>query len=276
MIVRHYNKNRPKILYKYRFFDIDGYHIDSLVNNSIWFTSANKFNDPFDCSIIYQFDGNKRLRRRCADHFLRREYPNLTNQQREKFIESKIKKIDNDPKYLREMIEYLINANYNQFGICCFTPYYDNLLMWAHYSNNHEGFCVGIKLSKIRELQTELSKRNELLELFKIKYSKKMPLINFYRAMLSQEENDSLTPLITTKSNHWRYENEFRLIYWYHPNTLLTLLDESIAEIILGHYIKAENANKIVNIIKDKKMQISVFQAQKEERKFALKFVQIL
>ena len=38
-------------LYKYRYFDEKGFHLDGLVTDTLWCSAPNKFNDPFDSKI---------------------------------------------------------------------------------------------------------------------------------------------------------------------------------------------------------------------------------
>ena len=51
----------PNRIFKYRSFDNDGYYRDLLKNNEIYFSSPIKFNDPFDCRVVPNYEnGNRR------------------------------------------------------------------------------------------------------------------------------------------------------------------------------------------------------------------------
>lgn len=51
----------PRYLYKHRYFDRDGYHIDALKKKSIWLSKANKYDDPTESTLEYRF-GKKDFR----------------------------------------------------------------------------------------------------------------------------------------------------------------------------------------------------------------------
>src|SRR5262249_4259046 len=43
--------------------------------------------------------------------------------------------------------ENLLLEQSTQTGVVCLTEHPDNLLMWAHYAQNHEGFVLGLDIS---------------------------------------------------------------------------------------------------------------------------------
>ncbi|BDZ70229.1 DUF2971 domain-containing protein [Methanobacterium petrolearium] len=161
-------KNMPSFLYKYKDFN-DKYSLELLKSNEMYLSRPTEFNDPFDCalkmatkdlpddyirnvlteSIIKRMKrqgykvSNKELtklkRKKDIVHSLakfivkKRAPPNIMIEDREKLIES-------EEKIFRE--GYIDPEFKKNIHVTCFTETYDSILMWSHYANNHEGFCV--------------------------------------------------------------------------------------------------------------------------------------
>ena len=90
-------------------------------------------------------------------------------------------------------IEATINAQYRLY---CLSSKSDSELMWAHYSNKHQGICL------------EFDADNELFsQALKLSYLEDYPLFD----IANETVDENLMPL-TTKSMAWNYEDEYRLI----------------------------------------------------------------
>lgn len=62
-------KPLPKYLYKYRYFDEKGYHVDALLNESIWLSNANNLDDPIESTLKYRYQ-KKDFRNFYNDNFI--------------------------------------------------------------------------------------------------------------------------------------------------------------------------------------------------------------
>jgi len=51
------NQKVPPKLYKYQSYNTQT--LNNLKNSLIWFSKPSRFNDPFDCSIVYLVEGMK-------------------------------------------------------------------------------------------------------------------------------------------------------------------------------------------------------------------------
>lgn len=93
--------------------------------------------------------------------------------------------------------------------------------LWAHYAQNHEGFCVEYDLTKPivdnKEnamvlgglLPCEYGSRQVVLSKRKVyKYVNMIPFTTYEQ----MEFDKSILLLFLTKSSSWRYENEWRLL----------------------------------------------------------------
>lgn len=107
-------------------------------------------------------------------------------------------------------------------GVICFTSKVDNLLMWSHYGNNHEGICVEFDANS-RFFNGQYNDRESPFfeeingydykdiyanvgVLKKVKYTEKRPLIFDTRQLIKDTES------WLVKSKEWEYEDEYRLI----------------------------------------------------------------
>jgi len=162
----------PYLLYRYR--AIDDNTIDCLKNETIWISSAKKFNDPFEFN--YQMKKGQELRQS--------EYHGVIKDVKDWGVIC----LNAHPELVKDKNQDDSNMH----------P--DILLMWSHYANSHYGMAIAYR-------------RNCLLQ--KVTYELELPVLD-----LDFKTDDGvpfgLVYLLTTKSTHWSYENEYRYI-----NTLL-------------------------------------------------------
>lgn len=88
------------------------------------------------------------------------------------------------------------------FGVICFSETHDNLLMWAHYAENHTGFVVGI------DSEHEFFKTKYADE--RIDYAGKVHRVLYRKRRV--EDSDRFAELFLTKSDEWMYEKEHRFL----------------------------------------------------------------
>lgn len=163
--------NTPKSLFHYR--RCSEQSIEAFRENKLFFNTASNFNDPYDClvfcdkaSIEKEIDGigneaNKSFLCSLVDN------PELVNsapfQIPAEFI-AKIKESinngdmkeklssisDNNWTEIKNLMQTAINKNLEsiiayyqtQMPLVCLSEKYNNILMWAHYADNHKGFVV--------------------------------------------------------------------------------------------------------------------------------------
>lgn len=160
------------------------------------------------------------------------------------------------------------------FAISCFSETSDNVLMWSHYSNKHTGFCVEYDFSRCKDLDA-------LIRLFPVQYTNERPSIPTDLFDLSDLKNikvkmgnkviPDLMMLLLTKSRVWEYENEWRII-----GDQANLKDGHVqvlpivSGIYLGANISNVNADKIVRIAMDKKVNLYKYHIDNEKYKLDL------
>jgi tetratricopeptide (TPR) repeat protein len=187
------------LLYKY--FSPD--RLDVLRDGFIRLTQLGALNDPFECSPRL-LEPN--------------ELPDPPHAQCQCCVDS----------YVAGAQEHLLQEQATRTGVVCLTEHPDNLLMWAHYAQNHEGFVVGFDTthaffadrpagSGLRRVKYQLE-RPALPRSMVEEHLKHQPRINphgFVNVFVSRGE---YAPLVgdddyrLVKSREWEYEGEWRLV----------------------------------------------------------------
>ncbi|NQY21454.1 MAG: DUF2971 domain-containing protein [Campylobacteraceae bacterium] len=185
----------PKKIYKYEPMTIQS--IINLKAQAIYFNSPLNFNDPFDCNM------ELKLRVPYID-----ELPYILKFLRTELKGSdKLKEIENLPDgelsaigivLIEDFLKKSTVNTYNTKGVCCFSETNDNLLMWSHYSSSAKGFCLEFDCS-----------HNNFGKILPVKYVKNPPTVDFKR-IFSMDRMYFLKTLLCTKSDHWKYEKEWR------------------------------------------------------------------
>ena len=103
--------------------------------------------------------------------------------------------------FLRELLAKQLSS---RFGIISFSTDPRQPLMWSHYTTDASGFVIGYDADLLRTLGS----REESLR--RVVYQSRITPIATYNFVDSLEE--VINALLSMKSDHWRYENEWRLI----------------------------------------------------------------
>ena len=91
-----------------------------------------------------------------------------------------------------------------KFGIVSFTTDPHHPLMWSHYTTDGSGFVIGYDVTELGKLAGPMGC------LRSVQYGNKPPLIAGPVVLVAPESN--LPILLSMKSDHWAYEDEWRLI----------------------------------------------------------------
>lgn len=159
-------------------------------------------------------------------------------------IYKKDSKLFNDPfdPYLKKYVNNF-SENFEIFRMTCLTKIENNLLMWAHYANNHKGICVGyeikidsdILLKKIKYTGMEIKRKNSE-DIFE-----------------NMEKILTLEDSFFIKHKNWSYENEYRIVHL--DSSTLYYNNVVVKEIIFGLECLEDNKLKIFNILKEKNIK---------------------
>lgn len=103
-------------------------------------------------------------------------------------------------KVVRKAVNFEKSQISKRYGLLCFSVDKYNPVQWAHYAENHKGVCLGFDIPE-----------------------KKLKKVKYVAERLAREtldQPDCNEKLLTTKFNHWSYEQERRLIIDLNSNQI--------------------------------------------------------
>lgn len=195
----------PRYLYKYW---STSSVIRFLKNHKIMFSKYTAFNDPFECAA--DIDTNNSAAEWAG--YFRSQGVNAAA------IHHLVSTVLSDPQEADQTIKEAVHTTLISSGVFCMTPKPDNLLMWAHYADEHKGACI--KFDLLQDVTTFCFPK-------KVDYSDDYYSYNYLR-----EQNKASTA-IWHKSNDWAYEEEYRIVK---PtfNGLVEVNPDAVVEVIFG------------------------------------------
>ncbi len=120
---------------------------------------------------------------------------------------------------------HLLGSTY----VLCLAQRWDSHLMWAHYARSHRGFAIRYKA----EVLDELSGLEGYVGKGPVVYRDEVPRLHWFDG----DPNESMGPIIGTKSSEWAYEQEYRVVLSGPPQEdalYRTVRPELIDGVILG------------------------------------------
>lgn len=197
-----------------------------LKGKQVRFTPPSIFNDPFEMQPFYEsFAEDAEVQKHLNDADLKtimqeqflEQYPNLPTEIQNivpvEFLKSFAALIspfavENAPAVLDGLTAAISKGLYTGFddnlGVLALSEKCDDLLMWAHYAQNHKGLVIGFD-SEHRYFHQQLGPSDEFRYVRKVRYSKGRPNIRLTTI-------EDLTGIFLTKSEDWKYEDEWRVM----------------------------------------------------------------
>ncbi len=275
------------IFYKY----VTAERIDILQNRLIRFTQPDALNDPFEAKPhFHAFATKAGLASAFADMI--RQAPTVvwedfrrvtqTNLDRRAFAD----KLEGDPDYADWLYKNVglpdplpkerkkVRKWFKVVGILSLSETWDNLLMWAHYAEEHTGFVLMLDGS-----HDFFKGDNSLLGFAKperVEYKSERPSTTI--------EEVTVPEIFLTKGFDWKYEKEWRYLKYLNgaderreePNTypveLFRLPLKCIRGVILGCRRSKELENNIVALRRDDPEfgHLQILQARASTRRYRL------
>jgi len=231
----------PKKLYRYR--PINGFLQDTLENDIAFLSSALNFNDPYDSGLTVSYSQNieEYVREMVLEDFCKSTLQYFDNKNFDDYLnEIKMTLSDVSLDYLGfvlggsfsqepmikarniEVISNKIHSALNELKsiqndfigklsvifqskiyAACFTECHDNILMWSHYAQNHEGICIEYDFNSL-PIPSLIVDR-----LSPVKYTDKLFNKDDY---LLKDPINIATLASLSKYECWSYEKEWRII----------------------------------------------------------------
>ena len=212
----------------------------ALSREKLWISDPAAFNDPLDLRLELEdlsyrgpFDDDAKLREAMGVLF----NDNLKVAQHWFYSERLLNSVRSwlDGRIDTLTLEGAVKERFQEFGVACFSPIWNNGLMWSHYANSHAGFCIEYS---VKELDLVL-KNQGLISHYHVQYSSSLPKLCLSEALFSPHQ--TLGRMIATKSSEWAYEQEWRLVHLEQRATCVDMpAGMDISALIAG--LKADRA----------------------------------
>lgn len=254
----------PKSLIKFYSgnYSSDGrnYSLESIENGTLWLSSPACFNDPFDCvlNINYQSKLEEMTREvlvglcgeETAERLMSTDFAKNTLLQRTAHITDELS---------------MRNKNIeNKIYVSCFSEI-ENLFsvtMWAHYANNHSGFCAEYSFHDINNLCK--------FGCLPVKYTNSH--VRSDNPISATEGANLMLDLVYTKGSAWENEREWRFAEVQEEKVCNGYNIEFIKpnKIYLGCKVSQSLKDNIISICK--KFDIELYQMKLKPGSFNLTY----
>lgn len=164
------NQNIPSRIFRYR--KCNEASLNALLENKLYFSTPNMFNDPYDCLVYFDLNkikseiktiGDETTKRQLIELLLKAKRTGLIPPQLSEAFVKTLMALDDDmivrviesrddafyeevkKEYLKnlETTEKILSVYHNQIArMACLTEENDNILMWSHYADSHKGFVI--------------------------------------------------------------------------------------------------------------------------------------
>jgi hypothetical protein len=194
-----------------------------------------------------------------------RDFPQLNAEEVEKYARLEQKeKAYKDPDTIARTRRVQSEATNEAFGIFALSEIRDNILMWSHYSAAHKGLCIGFDCYMLNEFLSDYLGPGSIA-CFKVDYDLKYPSI-----FLNEAPASFFKKLFLVKASAWEYEKEWRFILFRRTNKEIQIPEEIISEVVLGCRMPREHRIEVIEILRDRKSEVKVYQAEPSTTKFQL------
>ncbi len=222
---------------------------EGIRDNKFWFAKPETLNDPYDCNPFFNFNYNLSTVKNILEElnpdetkYVLKKFPNCRAKDDIYQLLERIMNSEKTPSStkklpiwaLQAMLTKLVRVKIANTGILCFTENPKDIIMWAHYANNHRGICLDITIPK------------DTHSLKKLRYTEEQPIFAIHESM--NERHGKLMELFYTKSIHWQHEEEWRMVAT-EGDVAREIPGASITQIIYGINSSEETKEKISELI---------------------------
>jgi hypothetical protein len=240
----------PAKLWKYR--PNNNFTDDIFQSQALYFPYPPQLNDPFDCQIqpisctpaeVTAFVHQNNAGRSSAD------------------LRAMVAEATKNPAGFRRSINESMRKYINKLGVCSFTTNFDNLLMWAHYTESHKGLCLGFDVAQDPEL---------FITPLKVRYAPTYPVYNHLT-----DSAQIADKVLAAKSDHWIYEEEVRVVKSPMPaNQKVSFNPLALREVLFGYNMPVNERRRIKHLAKNTGFGHTIFkQAVISPNSYSLTFV---
>lgn len=271
-----------------------------LSNRTLRWTTPSLLNDPFDMAFDLHLDIDVEEVRRLAlnqlweahygdnppapqntlGHIIeafRGRFPKLS---REKFDEAFGESCDKSLALAtgpREAFHEDVRREIRLGKILCLTISPDNMLMWSHYAEQHQGVVLRFR---------SISEKDSVFGIARpVNYQREMPklvdnqqLANIMSGCGQLSPADSIQKLVFTKSIDWSYENEWRIFSGFGrdanaPFEDIKFLHDELDGIVFGCRTPDTEKGELSHLVRKINSKAQILNARRAAREFKMDVV---
>ena len=160
-----------------------------------------------------------------------------------------------------------------EVGAFCLSEAFNNLLMWAHYSKNHEGFVIGFDVTKGEGAFDRMAP-----VLYRDKYPTDDDAHGAAARFLGRKDKENragkrfMQMNLFTKSSEWSYEREWRALGGNFENSLVEVAPAAFVSLYTGCRSNSQTISEVVGLARSLNPNIGVMKAKISTNAFALEF----
>ena len=281
--------NSIPILYKYCSLD-DAKKI--IKSNKLKVTQPSNFNDPFDCiipNIDYDF---KHIQNHLINKIKKLAHGKDISKKELKIFQKELE-VDFNKEFNHTLISEFIenikkdwNKHIDYYKILCLSKVNNNILMWSHYANSHQGIVLGFDFNKENNFFNKIKpvQYDEDLKFTKSFFDKlfKELIDESFKEIGDDISSDienkfalkfiyHLFEYFFIKNNDWSYEKEYRLVLKEYKDDFLPFQSTSLKSIIFGIKTSKEEQRSFIAQLNINNIQYFSF----EEKNRTLELIEL-
>ena len=239
----------PRYLYKYTTIENGLHYIN---DGTVYFADYHTFNDPFECKAIID---TKNTEVEWCQYLINNGVNMLEAAQLAHQVAS-------NPTKAEQEVKRIVLENQDTTGFLCLSGKNDNLLLWAHYTNQHEGCCVKLDLLNDVDL---------FYRIRAVVYDDNYLSYNYLR------NHAGAFDAICHKSKDWAYEEEYRVLS-FNQIGAKPMNPGTVTDVYLGCRIKDADKQRIMSAVASSTKQpgVSVYQAVTDDQSYKFNFIKII
>lgn len=221
--------------------------IDTIKNKHLYFSNYDDLNDPLDCRfplLLAKSSGDERVWEDFMYYMAKFQYKESSEREWIKHAKAAINKGLHQNDIWLAGATSSINEREPEKAICCFSKNLQNMVMWAHYADNHKGVVLCFDRDQI--FATEDGQKI----MFDVEYRSAVLGVNDFvdaikNCLYGTDMNAWVRKRLCTKSIHWEYEKEVRFIC-DKKNCFLPFKEAALSGIIFGYKCPSSFVRKII------------------------------
>jgi hypothetical protein len=140
-------------------------------------------------------------------------------------------------------------------GVMCLSEVHDDILMWAHYGDSHRGVCLVFNPTDAFFATAQ-----------PVHYRLARPDVN----PLIHSQEEMLDSAMFTKSDHWAYEREWRILQYKNGAGVYTVPAAALVQVVLGAQVSADDEAKVRKWVTEAPTEVKIARASLSPTKFTV------